>query len=82
MHPLLLACVCVGGGGVKEFQEKPLLGVSEIFILVLVRGGLGGYILLGGSHNNFDVKIKTAQYQYISIKSIFGITNLVYFRDI
>ena len=58
MHPHLQ----LGGegeGGLK-ISEKILLGAgSEILILVVVVVVVGG----GGSHN-FEIKIKTAQYQH------------------
>ena len=47
-------------------------GITNFFF------GGGGLILLGGS-SNFEVKIKLHN---TSINSIFGITNLIYFRDI
>ena len=73
-HPFQL------GAGGSKFQ-KSLLGASEI--LILVEGGilLGGKFVGGGGRGsrNFEVKIKLHN---TSIKNIFGITNLIYFRGI
>ena len=73
----------VGAGG--EISGKSLLGGvgggSEIFILVVggyVVGGRGNFV---GRRGHVILKQKLKLHK-TSIKSIFGITKLIYFRDI
>ena len=60
-----------GGGGVKNFRKDFAGGGVRSFYF-----GVGGLILLGG-HIILKLKLHNT-----SINSIFGITNLIYFRDI
>ena len=73
----------MGAGG--EISGKSLLGGvgggSEIFILVVggyVVGGRGNFV---GRRGHVILKQKLKLHK-TSIKSIFGITKLIYFRDI
>ena len=59
------------GKGLKIFEV--FHGRSETFTLV------GGYIVVEGVQVILKQKLKLLN---TSIKSIFGITNLIYFRDI
>ena len=64
----------------SKISEKFLLGgVSEKFILVGVGGEEGGNFVVGGGHVILKWKLKLHN---SSIKSTFGITNLIYFRYI
>ena len=73
-----------GGGGwgqEEKFQESLCWVGSEIFILVVggyVVGGRGNFV---GRRGHVILKQKLKLHK-TSIKSIFGITKLIYFRDI
>ena len=86
MPPSSLQLGGVGGWGREEkFQESLCWvgwgGGSEIFILVVggyVVGGRGNFV---GRRGHVILKQKLKLHK-TSIKSIFGITKLIYFRDI
>ena len=74
-----------GGGGRRNFRKVFAGwgggGGSEIFILVVggyVVGGRGNFV---GRRGHVILKQKLKLHK-TSIKSIFGITKLIYFRDI